>query len=247
MSQIEPCAVPLEICLNHIYDAQGETALEVDIAIKILQTIVTNNGLEKFRSVNATKVLPRIALDDNLALFYTLRHAGFYKDGERLVCPTTVPLTTITDIMNQLVELSQHNAKIRSGEIQPKFTPTPSPNQKQQNNFTNTNNTEVSSVGVEPTAPSPSQTMMNDNDIVQSPQQTETLPDSSSAMTGTPQTPPPTQTNQASSPLSNESTESTQTTSSPTYASKVNVANMSKEEKQAYVQALMAQKRAAKK
>lgn len=217
MSDETPVAVPLDICLAHIYDSQGETTLQVDVAIKILQAIVTNNGLEKFRSVN-TKVLERIANPDNLALWYVLRHVGFYKQGERLICPNTVPVSTISIVLDQLVQLQDYNAKIKSGEIvAPKYTsPRASPAQQQPQQQDTTVDTSMTD------QPAPQ--------VQEQPPQQEAQP--VSTMNDAP--PPST----ASSPAQSTGPHSSTTKS---------VANMTAEEKKAYVTQLMAQRKAAAK
>jgi len=228
-------AVPLDLCLKHIYDANGETNLSVDIAIKLLKSIVDSPADQKLRNVNA-KLLTRVAADNKLQLWYVLRHAGFAKDGDRLICALSTPITTTSSVLQQLIDLSTFNAKVREGVA--------------SKSAINTN--AITPTQKAPSTPAQSSQSLTPNDSMND--SNDSIP---TITQGTTNSTSPPQTYTDSTPLPTTPTSPSPTGSTPIQqgtpkgdhvlgGTKANVANMTAEERKAYVQALMAAKRAAK-
>lgn len=214
-----PPAVPLPLCLKSLFDSQGNTSFELDAAVKILQTIVDNNGAEKFRSLNATKVLPRIA-PNTLELWYVLRHAGFHKVADRLICPSEIPLSQTRGVLEQLITTIHQNKTLRENLLT-------TPKSPQAQHETATTMMEDDAQQPTPTAPSSTMNDSTTEQQLETPQQ---------EMVEAPTIPAST-----SSPVSTTSTDSKKSTA---LGGNVNLKAMTVEERRAYVAEQMKKKKA---
>lgn len=79
-------AVPLDICLNRLFDDDDSPLPSVPVLSKIMNAVVSQPDNARVRNLNADKVLPLLT-DPDLAAWYVLRHAGFAKEGSRIILP----------------------------------------------------------------------------------------------------------------------------------------------------------------
>lgn len=94
---IEPC-IPLEDCINEIYKLNQPVC---DILKKILQHVCDNPNEYPEKKQNSTKLLPKITAI-NLAPWYILRHAGFYKSGEHILQSPNWNIDTVHFLLDKL-------------------------------------------------------------------------------------------------------------------------------------------------
>uniref|UniRef100_A0A6U2Y1M5 Uncharacterized protein n=2 Tax=Lotharella globosa TaxID=91324 RepID=A0A6U2Y1M5_9EUKA len=97
-------SIPLPICLENLVPLsqtpKGQTSIR--LLRKILANVVKNPHEAKFRKLNATKLMPKLAAE-NLAPIYIIEHAGFTKDpAGKYILPGDADLNKISTIVQAI-------------------------------------------------------------------------------------------------------------------------------------------------
>eukprot|EP00470_Lotharella_oceanica_P013668 CAMPEP_0170192236 /NCGR_PEP_ID=MMETSP0040_2-20121228/53658_1 /TAXON_ID=641309 /ORGANISM="Lotharella oceanica, Strain CCMP622" /LENGTH=434 /DNA_ID=CAMNT_0010440533 /DNA_START=1 /DNA_END=1305 /DNA_ORIENTATION=+ len=97
-------SIPLPICLENLVPLaqtpKGQTSIR--LLRKILTNVVKSPHEAKFRKLNATKLMPKLAAE-NLAPIYIIEHAGFTKDpAGKYILPGDADLTKISTIVQAI-------------------------------------------------------------------------------------------------------------------------------------------------
>lgn len=99
-------SVPLQFCLDNMRSLMGtpKGVSSVRILSKILGKVLEKPQEAKFRKLNATKLMPKLA-GASLAPIYVIEHAGFVKQGEKYILPADTNLEKLQSIHAQVAQI----------------------------------------------------------------------------------------------------------------------------------------------
>jgi len=99
-------SVPLSICLESLkplkQTPKGLTSIK--LLRKILSNVVAKPEEEKYRKLNAAKLMPKLAAE-NLAPIYIIEHAGFIKKDTKYILPQDADIGKISALVVQVEEV----------------------------------------------------------------------------------------------------------------------------------------------
>ena len=77
--------------------------------LPIFRILSRNTDNTRFRSLNALKIMPRV-IEPNLAGLYILYHAGFVKQGDRIIFPDNTPVDRAAGVLAMLDSMISHQS-----------------------------------------------------------------------------------------------------------------------------------------